>query len=151
MDIQKLPENLKYSLPCTGNANCSCVSCVKHPSTPKSVTISRSRRQTSTITDSEIEEDTYFSTTASPAPKSLHSSNRVAKSVNGALPLELVILQTANVSDKVPDFVEYWVNKNNGYFYVVTKLHGPHRRRLSAVSTWLSAKFYEVDWEAYLQ
>ncbi|KAF8982642.1 hypothetical protein BGZ46_000891 [Entomortierella lignicola] len=51
-----------------------------------------------------------------------------------ALPMELVLLQTYNDSDHLPEHHEWTQDKD--YWYYVTKSHGVRRRKLKKVSTW---------------
>ncbi|KAF9111668.1 hypothetical protein BGX27_004609 [Mortierella sp. AM989] len=51
-----------------------------------------------------------------------------------ALPMELVLLQTYNDSDHLPEHHEWTQDKE--YWYYVTKSHGVRRRKLKKVSTW---------------
>ncbi|KAF8925172.1 hypothetical protein BGZ58_001069 [Dissophora ornata] len=51
-----------------------------------------------------------------------------------ALPMELVLLQTYNDSDHLPEHFEWTQDKD--FWYYVTKAHGVKRRKLKKVSTW---------------
>ncbi|KAG0366809.1 hypothetical protein BGZ54_004863 [Gamsiella multidivaricata] len=51
-----------------------------------------------------------------------------------ALPMELVLLQTYNDSDHLPEHHEW--TQDQDYWYYVTKAHGVRRRKLKKVSTW---------------
>ncbi|KAF9437861.1 hypothetical protein BGZ76_010877 [Entomortierella beljakovae] len=51
-----------------------------------------------------------------------------------ALPMELVLLQTYNDSDHLPEHHEW--TQDNEFWYYVTKSHGVRRRKLKKVSTW---------------
>ncbi|KAG0033815.1 hypothetical protein BGZ82_005972 [Podila clonocystis] len=51
-----------------------------------------------------------------------------------ALPMELVLLQTFNDSDHLPEHHEWTQDKD--YWYYVTKAHGVKRRKLKKVSSW---------------
>ncbi|KAG0008953.1 hypothetical protein BGZ80_002881 [Entomortierella chlamydospora] len=51
-----------------------------------------------------------------------------------ALPMELVLLQTYNDSDHLPEHHEW--TQDEDYWYYVTKSHGVRRRKLKKVSTW---------------
>ncbi|KAG0245608.1 hypothetical protein BGX31_006967 [Mortierella sp. GBA43] len=51
-----------------------------------------------------------------------------------ALPMELVLLQTFNDSDHLPEHHEW--TQDESYWYYVTKAHGVRRRKLKKVSTW---------------
>ncbi|KAF9914755.1 hypothetical protein BX616_007624 [Lobosporangium transversale] len=51
-----------------------------------------------------------------------------------ALPMELVLLQTYNDSDHLPEHHEW--TQDQDYWYYVTKMHGVRRRKLKKVSTW---------------
>ena len=51
-----------------------------------------------------------------------------------ALPMELVLLQTYNDSDHLPEHHEW--TQDEEYWYYVTKAHGVRRRKLKKVSSW---------------
>lgn len=51
-----------------------------------------------------------------------------------ALPMELVLLQTYNDSDHLPEHHEW--TQDEDYWYYVTKAHGVRRRKLKKVSSW---------------
>ncbi|KAG0375865.1 hypothetical protein BGX24_008569 [Mortierella sp. AD032] len=51
-----------------------------------------------------------------------------------ALPMELVLLQTYNDSDHLPEHHEW--TQDQDYWYYVTKAHGVRRRKLKKVSSW---------------
>ncbi|KAG0050078.1 hypothetical protein BGZ83_005163 [Gryganskiella cystojenkinii] len=51
-----------------------------------------------------------------------------------ALPMELVLLQTYNDSDHLPEHHEW--TQDQDYWYYVTKAHGVKRRKLKKVSSW---------------
>ncbi|KAF9945064.1 hypothetical protein BGZ70_004085 [Mortierella alpina] len=51
-----------------------------------------------------------------------------------ALPMELVLLQTYNDSDHLPEHHEW--TQDQKYWYYVTKAHGVRRRKLKKVSSW---------------
>ncbi|KAG9326283.1 hypothetical protein KVV02_000998 [Mortierella alpina] len=51
-----------------------------------------------------------------------------------ALPMELVLLQTYNDSDHLPEHHEW--TQDQAYWYYVTKAHGVRRRKLKKVSSW---------------
>ncbi|KAG0321011.1 hypothetical protein BGZ99_004159 [Dissophora globulifera] len=51
-----------------------------------------------------------------------------------ALPMELVLLQTYNDSDHLPEHHEW--TQDQDYWYYVTKPHGVKRRKLKKVSSW---------------
>ncbi|KAF9386450.1 hypothetical protein CPC16_007541 [Podila verticillata] len=51
-----------------------------------------------------------------------------------ALPMELVLLQTFNDSDHLPEHHEW--TQDQDYWYYVTKAHGVKRRKLKKVSSW---------------
>ncbi|KAF9923259.1 hypothetical protein FBU30_006659, partial [Linnemannia zychae] len=51
-----------------------------------------------------------------------------------ALPMELVLLQTYNDSDHLPEHHEW--TQDQEYWYYVTKAHGVRRRKLKKVSSW---------------
>ncbi|KAF9179829.1 hypothetical protein BGZ50_006663 [Haplosporangium sp. Z 11] len=51
-----------------------------------------------------------------------------------ALPMELVLLQTYNDSDHLPEHHEW--TQDQEYWYYVTKAHGVKRRKLKKVSSW---------------
>ncbi|KAF9573482.1 hypothetical protein EC968_008458 [Mortierella alpina] len=51
-----------------------------------------------------------------------------------ALPMELVLLQTYNDSDRLPEHHEW--TQDQEYWYYVTKAHGVRRRKLKKVSSW---------------
>ncbi|KAG0209638.1 hypothetical protein BGX28_010154 [Mortierella sp. GBA30] len=51
-----------------------------------------------------------------------------------ALPMELVLLQTYNDSDHLPEHHEW--TQDQDYWYYVTKAHGVQRRKLKKVSSW---------------
>ncbi|GJJ79028.1 hypothetical protein EMPS_11387 [Entomortierella parvispora] len=51
-----------------------------------------------------------------------------------ALPMELVLLQTYNDSDHLPEHHEW--TQDQDYWYYVSKAHGVRRRKLKKVSSW---------------
>ncbi|KAF8945481.1 hypothetical protein BGZ47_002545 [Haplosporangium gracile] len=119
---------------------------VEYERTP-TTTHSALRRQTSTATaERKVSpfdtNDGEFKQMESESPESL-----TARARNGAtsaplmftppphaLPMELVLLQTYNDSDHLPEHHEW--TQDEDYWYYVTKAHGVRRRKLKKVSSW---------------
>jgi len=74
-------------------------------------------------------------------PPSIHPSH------NDLIPIELQNLQY-NSNDNLPAFIAYFVDDR--YYYYITKSHGVRQRKLKKPSSWFKKKYFEVDWNSYL-
>lgn len=120
---------------------------VEYEKTPTTTTHSALRLQTSMVTSERAVSpfDTNGGEFKQMEPESPESSTVRAR--NGAasaplmftppphaLPMELVLLQTYNDSDHLPEHHEW--TQDEDYWYYVTKAHGVRRRKLKKVSSW---------------
>ncbi|GBC02447.1 hypothetical protein RclHR1_04630003 [Rhizophagus clarus] len=66
--------------------------------------------------------------------------------IHSYIPIELHCLQ-----HKVNEFPAYIDNFDDGrYIYYVTKFHGVKQRKLKKPSSWFKKKYFEVNWDEYL-
>lgn len=124
----RLPTARYYVFPCSADSVCECQRC-------------KARRSGVPLpegTDSGRESQLW-----SADPHLRGPPQALAK----VTPLELVLLQTNNDADSLPEFVESI--ETDKYFYYITKSHGIKLRKVSRISTWFRPKYHPVNWTEY--